>query len=97
MKQGSTERSLSMTCQYLQSNVVVRSIVSVEMGDEDSCNNKDTRVARLVTIEAPENCLEQTETSPSKRRAELSDHIKCTYTNTCSTGNEQQELKAVVQ
>jgi len=69
-------------------------------GVEDgySCGRKDTRaVDALETMETPENSHTGLRASPPKKVAKSVEQLKCIYTNIHSTGNKQEELKAIVQ
>ncbi|KAK4826796.1 hypothetical protein QYF61_011604, partial [Mycteria americana] len=77
---------------------VLRSAVSVEVGDGDPCGSKGTRVMDVLeTTEAPENGHVGIRASPPKKVAGSIAQLKCIYTNARSMGNKQEELEAIVQ
>jgi len=77
---------------------VLRSAVSVEEGDGEPCNSKDTRfIDVLETTEVPENAHIGIRTSPPKKVVGSIPQMKCIYINAHSTGSKQEELEAIVQ
>ncbi|KAK4810800.1 hypothetical protein QYF61_008773 [Mycteria americana] len=77
---------------------VLRSAVSVEVGDGDPCGIKDERVVdALETTEVPENSHIGIRASPPKNVAGSIAQQKSIYTNARSMGNKQEEPEAIVQ
>jgi len=77
---------------------ILRSAVSVELGDGEPCGSKGARVTEVLqTTEAPENGHVGTEAFPPRKRVGTIAQLKCIYTNAHSIGNKQNELGAIVQ
>ena len=77
---------------------VLRSAISVEVGDGDPCGSKDARVIDVLeTMEAPDNGHIGIRACPPKKVAGPIAQLKCIYTNARSMGNKQEELEAIVQ
>jgi len=72
-------------------------VVSVEVGDGESCGSKGTKVFEVLeTTEVPENGHVRTEASAPRKRVGAIAQPKCIYANACSIGNKQEELEAIV-
>ncbi|GAB0189218.1 hypothetical protein GRJ2_001387100 [Grus japonensis] len=73
---------------------VLQSAISVEAGDGEPCDSKDTRV--IDGLETTEGQVE-IRASPIRRMEGSAAQLKCIYTNACSMGNKQEELEAIMQ
>ncbi|PKU49300.1 mitochondrial fission process protein 1 [Limosa lapponica baueri] len=77
---------------------VLQSIVSVEAGNGDPCDSKDTRGKdRLPTTEGSEHNQVGIRACPPKKVAGQLAQLKCIYMGACSMGNKQEELEAIIQ
>ncbi|KAK4820971.1 hypothetical protein QYF61_009437 [Mycteria americana] len=77
---------------------VLRSAVSVEVGDGDPCGSKDKRLMDVLeTTEVPENGHIGIRAFPPKKVAGSIAQLKYIYTNARSMGKNQEELEATVQ
>ena len=72
---------------------IPQSCVLVKKEDDSPFCTKNTRVGvRLVAVETPECGHEGIRATATEKEAKL----RCLYTNTCSMGNKQEELEAIV-
>ena len=73
---------------------IPQSCVLVKEEDDSSFCRKNTRVGvRLVAMKTPEYGHEGIRATATQKEAQF----RCFYTNTCSMGNKQEELEAIVQ